>query len=142
VDEDVPDLDGEPAGTTADGDYDDWDSEGYFFVRNKNDPLELHTKQVQKIFGAYSIHVQPPQPFPSTPLPSHNASSPCADRLVDACVTRASPAHIQLLRELNEVVIFLEPSFLQDEMAFALGILKYVVIPSVHQEHDDAHTLH
>ncbi|ELR10915.1 uncharacterized protein ACA1_145570 [Acanthamoeba castellanii str. Neff] len=69
----------------ADGDYDDWDNEGYFFVRNKNDPLELHTKQVQKIFGAYSIH---------------------------------------LLRELNEVVIFLEPSFLQEEMAFALGILK------------------
>jgi hypothetical protein len=48
------------------------------------------------------------------------------------CYTRTSPAH-QLLRELNEVVIFLEPSFLQDEMAFALGILKYVVIPSVHQ---------
>lgn len=38
--------------------YDDWDDEGYFYVRNKNDPLELHTKQVQKIFGAYSIHVR------------------------------------------------------------------------------------
>jgi hypothetical protein len=54
-----------PTTAAADGgDYDDWDNEGYFFVRNKNDPLELHTKQVQKIFGAYSIHVH------SLPLPS------------------------------------------------------------------------
>ena len=93
-------------------------------MRNKNDPLELHTKQVQKIFGAYSIHVH------SSPLPSRARVS-CG--VVRACSLNMVVVGRQLLRELNEVVIFLEPSFLQEEMAFALGILKYGREPLVHK---------
>ena len=43
-----PIIDDEEHDKRRDGDYDDWDNEGYFFVRNKHDPLEMHTKQVQK----------------------------------------------------------------------------------------------
>jgi len=62
-----PEL-GEDAEQPALSDYDDWDNEGYFFVRNKHSVIEYLVAQVQKIFGAYSIHVLGPRVYSSTPF--------------------------------------------------------------------------